>query len=54
MAIKDKFLGVAGPSKRTAAPPDKLYHYTSSEYADSIAEHGLKPGASGKVFTTPD
>lgn len=32
----------------------KLYHYTSSKYVDSILKNGLKPGASGKVFTTPD
>ena len=34
--------------------PGKLYHYTSRKYADSIVENGLKPGAKGKVFTTPD
>ncbi|MFH0342669.1 MAG: RHS repeat-associated core domain-containing protein [Chromatiales bacterium] len=35
--------------------PGKLYHYTSSKYADTIVENGLKPGISSKkVFTTPD
>ena len=55
-------LGKIGSSKKfcevsgnvTNKAPDKLYHYTSSKYADSIAENGLRPGASGKVFTTPD
>jgi hypothetical protein len=28
--------------------------FPSSKYADSIVENGLRPGASGKVFTTPD
>ena len=33
--------------------PQKLYHYTRSQHADSIAEAGLRRGSGGQVFTTP-
>ncbi len=46
--------GTEGAVRNTGSTPAKLYHYTSSEYASSIVENGLRPGASGKVFTTPD
>ncbi|MCA3023432.1 MAG: RHS repeat-associated core domain-containing protein [Rhodocyclaceae bacterium] len=49
---------VAGPvakvMSKAAQGAEKLYHYAPSKYADSIAENGLRPGSSGKVFTTPN
>ncbi len=45
--------GSQGANTRGNAPPEKLYHYTNTD-PGRIAEEGLKPGASGKVFTTPD
>jgi len=45
----------SGGGCKVANSSGKLYHYTSSNYADSIVENGLKPGiSSNKVFTTPD
>jgi hypothetical protein len=38
----------AGASK----VPDTLFHYTTSENAESILQNGLRPGADGKVYTT--
>ena len=43
--------GVASGAAR-AATPEKLYHYTGAD-PSKIATGGLKPGASGEVFTTP-
>ena len=40
-------------TERTAELPSKLYHYTYQVHSTSITEQGLKPGASGKSFTTP-
>ena len=48
--IDDVFMGVGA----VESTPTKLYHYTFNRYVDSIIENGLRPGASGKVFTTPD
>jgi len=33
--------------------PEKLYHYGFSRNADEILKSGLKPGPSGKIYTTP-
>lgn len=33
--------------------PEKLFHFTQSRNAGAMAETGLRRGASGKVFTTP-
>ena len=39
-------------SKLNKGTPRYLYHYTGAN-PQRIATEGLKPGASGKVFTTP-
>jgi hypothetical protein len=41
------FFAFVGDLVVTNKVPDKLYHYTMSKHADSIAENGLRPGASG-------
>jgi RHS repeat-associated protein len=46
-------LPVKAAKEIVATAPRKLYHYGFSRYADDIASGGLKPGTSGKVFTTP-
>lgn len=45
---------VSGGGLSMANNSGKLYHYTPSKYTGSIVENGQRPGASGKVFTTPD
>lgn len=42
----------ASTTAAAEAVPAKLYHYTGEANVAAILENGLRPGASGKVFTT--
>jgi RHS repeat-associated protein len=44
---------VGDVARSAGKTPEKLYHYTGAD-PSKIAAEGLKPGGSGKVFTTPD
>ncbi len=44
--------GVESSVAERASEVEKLYHYTSAD-PESILRNGLRPGVSGKVFTTP-
>ena len=50
LGMGNPFRGLEEAAESAAvAAPAKLYHYTLGEYADSIMENGLQPGASGRI-----